>query len=36
MSRLDTELNVEIKRRMEMNKSTQIVRCNHAHEEHGI
>lgn len=26
MSRLDNELNVEIKRRMEMNKSTQIVR----------
>ena len=27
MNRLDTELNMEIKRRTEMNKSTQIVSC---------
>ena len=27
MNRLDTELSMEIKRRTEMNKSTQIVRC---------
>ena len=28
MKRLDTELNTEIKRRTEMNKSTQAVRIN--------